>query len=238
MMQFKQFFRKGILIMILGAGFLQAACENGMLAGIKATPWKVRAGYEYLLMLQPDTCRGHFRELDICFDRKVAPGLWFGTGFSAGRVELDEYAKYWVTNWKIYDSLGIRSLRDSMTFEQRWQKHIAVPFRITYNLFRNQEFALPVNFDVMFGGIVNQGHYYEYDHTGQGGYGQKLDGFTGFITLGMGLGYEFFYHGILSATLSADYRHMIAGPKSFGYGQDFIGGRILINLDFSSVSPH
>ncbi len=199
---------------------------------LRGDPWKVGIGYEYQYMIQPDTGKGILHELSIHFDKQVSNKFWVGSGITFGRTLVTRSAKFWVRDWSKSDSLGPIYLRDSSVFYQRWQNHITIPIRATYDLFRNRSFAIPVSAGAAFGWVYNQSHNLLNDGLTRMAHNGSTDGFTGFITADFSLGYEVFYLKGLSAVLSAEYRRMLIGTKSYGYGQNFIGYKIVLNLDF------
>ncbi len=200
---------------------------------LPGTPWKVGLGYEYLPLIQPDTGRGSSRGFNIRFSREVSEQLWLGTGLTLGRIDLIDVSKNWVRDWSKTDSLGTIYLRDSTTSEHRWQKHAAIPLTITWDLFRNRNFAIPLTAGSTLGLVYYRRHHDVYENFGRGGGGSPSE-FTYFISADLSLGYEVFYLYGLSATLSAEYHRILTGRRSYGFGQDFIGARILINLDFNA----
>ncbi|HBB91252.1 MAG TPA: hypothetical protein DC042_05930 [Bacteroidales bacterium] len=195
-------------------------------------PWKVGLGYEYLPIIQPDTGRGSYRGFNIRFSKEVSEQLWVGTGLILGRIDLIDVSKNWVRDWSKTDSLGTIYLRDSTTSEHRWQKHAAIPLTITWDLFRNRNFAIPLSTGSTLGWVYSLRHFEVYENSGKGGGGSPSE-FTYFISADLSLGYEVFYRYGLSAILSAEYHRILTGRRSYGFGQNFIGARILINLDFS-----
>jgi hypothetical protein len=199
---------------------------------LSGDPWKAGIGYEYLAMINPDTCKGFSRGFRINFDKQVANNFWFGSGLIIGRTELSRIMTYWVRDWSKPDSLGTTYLRDSSISYQRWQNQIAIPVRATFDLVKTRNFALPITAGVTFGWGYSQNKIFKNDGYTISSSGGSTNGFTGFITGDFSLGYEIFYFRGLSAILSAEYRRMIAGQKSFGYRQNFIGGKILLNFDF------
>jgi hypothetical protein len=199
---------------------------------LKGDPWKVGLGYEYLAMIQPDTGKGYFRGLMIKFDKQIAPKLWLGTGLFMGKTGRERIAKYLVKDVSKPDTASILYMRDSSVSYRKWQNHLAIPVSMTYDLVRNRNFALPVSGGATFGFAYHPGYSFSNDGYTVGNYGGSTNGFTGFITLDLSVGYEVFYLRGLSATLAAEYRCMIAGPKSYGFGENFIGGKIVLNLDF------
>lgn len=199
---------------------------------LRGEPWKLGLGYEAMAMIKPDTSQGYFRQLSVHFNRQVVPKLWVGTGLSFGRTGLSVTRKFQVRDLSVPDSLGTVKFRDSLVSYQRWQNHLSIPVRATYDIFRNRRFAVPVSVGSTFGWSYNQSQIFANDGIGTSGKGQSPGGFTGFMTADISVGYEVFYLKGLSAVLSAEYRRMVVGPKSFGYNQNLIGGKVVLNLDF------
>lgn len=199
---------------------------------LKGDPWKMGLGYEYLALIQPDTGKGFFRGVNISFNNEVAKRLWLGTGLTIGRTGLTEITKTLVVDRSKVDSLGFYQMRDSTVSEQRWQNHLALPVSVTYDLFRNSRFAVPFRAGITFGWVTNQKFINRYDTMTYSGKQFFPGGFIGFVTADLSLGYEVCYFSGLSATLAVDYRRVLLGPKSYGFGQNFIGGKIVLNFDF------
>jgi hypothetical protein len=195
-------------------------------------PWKAGIGYEYLSIIQPDTGKGSYRGFNIRLSKKVSNRLWFGTGLTIGKIDLIEVSKNWVQDWTRTDSLGTIYLRDSTTSEHRWQNHLAIPLTLIFDLYRNRRIALPLQAGTTIGLVYGRGHADMYDGRGIGSQGGFPNTFTYFITADLSFGYEMFYYRNFSATLSAEYRRVLTGRNSFGFGENFIGVRVLINLDF------
>jgi len=199
---------------------------------IKGDPWKVGIGYEYLYKIKPDTGQTVFHGLTVRFAKQVTPKLWAGSGLTFGKTQVTRSAKFAVRDWTKIDSLGTIYLRDSSVSYRKWQNHAAIPLNITFDILKNRNFALPLSAGATFGWVYSDGVLFTNDGFSSGGSGGLPDKFTAFITADVSVGYEVFYLRGLSAVLSAEFRRMIAGQKSLGAGQNFIGGRIVLNLDF------
>jgi hypothetical protein len=199
---------------------------------IDGEPWKVALGYEYQALLKPDTGRGSFRGMNLRFDKEIKSRLWAGTGITLGRIDLIDVSKNWVRDWTKSDSSGTIYLRDSTTSEHRWQRHVAVPFSLTLDMVKTRRFAFPVRVGTTLGWSYDHGYMHVYENSGHGARGGKNDHFTGFITAELSIGYEYYSLNGLSVLMSVDYRRMLIDTYSFGHRGNFIGGRLLLCIDF------
>jgi len=199
---------------------------------IDGEPWKIALGYEYQALLKPDTGRGSYRGLNLRFDKEIRNRLWAGTGITFGRIDLIDVSKNWVRDWTKNDSTGTIYLRDSTTSEHGWQRHVAVPISLTWDMVKTRQFAFPVRIGATMGWSYDHGYMNIYENSGHGARGGKNDHFTGFVTTEVSVGYEYYsLHG-LSVLMSVDYRRMLFDSYSFGHRGNFIGGRLLLCIDF------
>ena len=198
--------------------------------GKPAFPRRAGGGYEYLMLAQPDSGRGTLRGLNLYQDFAVAKKIWLGTGIIAGRTDLSEFTKVRIIDRSIVDSLGFFLARDSIVSEHRWQNHLAVPFRATVDLAGGTHWSIQLSVGTTLGMVYNKGSINQYDQVTHISKHSSPDGFTGFITADLGVGYQVFQLERLSVTLSAEGRYVIAGHKSYGFRNAFIGGKALVNF--------
>jgi hypothetical protein len=187
-------------------------------------------GYEYLMLAQPDTGRGTFRGLNLHQDFAVAKKIWLGTGIAIGRTDLSEFTRVRIIDRSIVDSLGFFLARDSIVSEHRWQNHLAVPFRATLDLAGGTYSSIQLSLGTTLGIVYNKGSINQYDQVTRISKHSSPHGFTGFITADLGLGYQVFQLERLSVMLSAEGRYVVAGHKSYGFGNAFVGGKALVNF--------
>ncbi|MFO7615720.1 MAG: hypothetical protein R6V75_00540 [Bacteroidales bacterium] len=221
------------ILLLLSLGFVQTANNQSLARPVATEPeftWKTGVGYEYLLIIQPDTGRGTFRGLHFNLDRAVARKIWIGSGLVAGRTDLGEFTKVRIIDHSIVDSLGFFLMRDSIVSEHRWQNHLALPLRMTVDLARGTLWSIPLSLGTTIGVVYNKGSINQYGDITRIARQSSPDGFTGFITADLGLGYQVFQLERLSVMLSAEARYVIAGRKSFGYRHPFVGGKALVNF--------